>query len=79
MGEVIFTQVNDENETTTYKKEIFAILLPDFVLNFRYSLLVLRYKIALSNSEASKRVQNFLKCIYYEHRGRMRFDDFKNS
>ena len=41
MGEVIFTQVNDENETTTYEKEIVAILLPDFVLNFRYSLLVL--------------------------------------
>ena len=36
MGEVIFTQVNDENETTTYEKEIVAILLPDFVLNCRY-------------------------------------------
>ena len=42
MGEVIFTQVNDENEASTYEKEIVAILLPDFVLNFRYSLLVLR-------------------------------------
>ena len=35
MGEVILTQVNDENETTTYQKEIVAILLPDFVSNFR--------------------------------------------
>ena len=78
MGEVIFTQVNDENETTSYEKEIVAILLPELVLNFRYSLLVLRYKIALSNSEASKRVQNFLKCIYYEHKGQMGFDDSKN-
>ena len=60
MGEVIFTQVNDENETSTYQKEIVAILLPDFVSNFRYSLLVLRYKIALSNSEASKRVSDEL-------------------
>ena len=45
MGEVIFTQVNDENEASTYEKEIVAILLPDFVSNFRYSLLVLRYTV----------------------------------
>ena len=39
MGEVIFTQVNDENETSTHEKEIVAILLPDFVLNFLYSVI----------------------------------------